>query len=669
MNEEQLKLSYKEYSKVSKIIAHLEYIRDLDCTTSNSRYPITLTTDRQVDGNRVQSKVWRIKLDMIAEYYGKADFNYQMFSAVLQDHFENEKKKKQKNLESEVLGRIVKVLNQSEIDFIKLLRQREPTKGDYLDERQFSKFLVKMGLNIEESKIRDVMAMMNSGNPEKISFNQLETSLLRHGLKARERKNETKVDFSDQLLMTFLNALNLTANKMKFKVKDLVKEYDEDYDGYLTTKEFYNLISSLEKPFKMSEIQRLAHNFASYNSINKISIDKIVQAQIEQDHANLTVDEDLCDGDAFGAVLEHFDPTLLLFRKWSKLKQTKIRFEKFLDYNKDKLRGLRLLSVQHKLKQLDFKMGLILKNIKLVMQYLNNTSTQAIKNEALVKWIDPALCLLSMNKKELQNIVSKQDSYMVNEYSSSQQFNLRFDAVEQFNRFFSIYKGEVLAEGGKESSVRIYTSETLKKISKDGKFFGDHLMYTIKLQTLLQHQYPDIFARIYGYYSRKVGVDPKDRDIYVFYEVLGSEWVSLRDFITSTGGLVRIPFLVTSNSVFHVIKYWFQKILAIVDVCNQNAVCLYLLRPENLYVNHKTLEVKLLSLSGSARISYEGTLSNVSDLNIVLPSVTNLEGSPVYFKEENFTNDPYLAPEFFYTVGLSNFRMSQKDHHILTAGV
>lgn len=579
------------------------------------------------------------------------------------------KKKKQKNLESEVLGRIVKVLNQSEIDFIKLLRQREPTKGDYLDERQFSKFLVKMGLNIEESKIRDVMTMMNSGNPEKISFNQLETSLLRHGLKARERKNETKVDFSDQLLMTFLNALNLTANKMKFKVKDLVKEYDEDYDGYLTTKEFYNLISSLEKPFKMSEIQRLAHNFASYNSINKISIDKIVQAQIEQDHANLTVDKDLCDGDAFGAVLEHFDPTLLLFRKWSKLKQTKIRFEKFLDYNKDKLRGLRLLSVQHKLKQLDFKMGLILKNIKLVMQYLNNTSTQAIKNEALVKWIDPALCSLSMNKKELQNIVSKQDSYMVNEYSSSQQFNLRFDAVEQFNRFFSIYKGEVLAEGGKESSVRIYTSETLKRISKDGKFFEDHLMYTIKLQTLLQHQYPDIFARIYGYYSRKVGVDPKDRDVYVFYEVLGSEWVSLRDFITSTGGLVRIPFLVTSNSVFHVIKYWFQKILAIVDVCNQNAVCLYLLRPENLYVNHKTLEVKLLSLSGSARISYEGTLSNVSDLNIVLPSATNLEGSPVYFKEENFANDPYLAPEFFYTVGLTNFRMSQKDHHILTAGV
>jgi Ca2+-binding EF-hand superfamily protein len=53
------------------------------------------------------------------------------------------KKKKQKNLESEVLGRIVKVLNQTDIDFLKLLRQRESTKGEYLDERQFNVFLTK----------------------------------------------------------------------------------------------------------------------------------------------------------------------------------------------------------------------------------------------------------------------------------------------------------------------------------------------------------------------------------------------------------------------------------------------------------------------------------------------------------------------------------------------
>jgi Ca2+-binding EF-hand superfamily protein len=577
------------------------------------------------------------------------------------------KKKKQKNLEAEVLGRIVKVLNQADIDLLKILRQRESTKGDYLDERQFNTFLSKMGLNIEESKVRGIMSMLNNGNSDRISLNQLETALLRNGLKARERKNETKVDFNDTLLVTFLNALNITANKMKVKVKDLVKEFDEDYDGYLSVNEFYNLVRSLEKPFKMSEIQRLAHNFGSTTSINKIYIDKIVQAQIDQDKIEIAVTEDLCDGDAFGAVLENFDPTVMLFRKWSKLTQAKIRFEKYLEINKDKLRGLRLLSIQYKLRQLDEKMSSIHKNTKLIMQYLNNTSTQIIKDETLVRWIDPALCSLAMNKKELQNIVSKQDGYMVNEYSSSQQFNLKHDTVTQFNKFISVFKGDVLAEGGKEAWVKVYTSETLKRISKDGKYFEDHLMYTIKLQTLLQHQYPDMFCRMYGYYSRKVGVDPKDRDIYVFYEVLGSEWVSLREFITSTGGLVRIPFLVTSNSIFHVVKYWFQKILAIVDICNQNAICLYLLRPENLYVNHKTLEMKLATLSGAARINYEGTLSNLTDLNIVLPNLGKADDT-IYFKEESYSYDPYLAPEFFYAVSLFDLRTLQSVVLTLTAG-
>jgi hypothetical protein len=207
----------------------------------------------------------------------------------------------------------------------------------------------------------------------------------------------------------------------------------------------------------------------------------------------------------------------------------------------------------------------------------------------------------------------------------------------------------------------------LKRISKDGKFFEDHLMYTVKLQTLLQHQYPDYFCHILGYYSRKVGVDPKDRDIYVFYEALGAEWVSLRQFITSTGGLVRIPFLVTSNSIFHVVKYWFQKILAIVDVCNQNAVCLYMLRPENIYVNHRTLEVKIGSLSGATRINYEGTLSNLTDLNIVLPSSGKSDDN-MYFKEENYAHDPYLAPEFFYTVAYLDCRTSANARRTSTAG-
>ena len=112
------------------------------------------------------------------------------------------------------------------------------------------------------------------------------------------------------------------------------------------------------------------------------------------------------------------------------------------------LSRLELLSVQYKLKQLNEKISLIHKNIDLLMQSLKNASTKMIKDQALVRWIDPALCAISMNKKEHQVITAKQDSIVVNEYSSSQQFTIKYDTVKPFNRFSNVYSGQLLAEGG-----------------------------------------------------------------------------------------------------------------------------------------------------------------------------------------------------------------------------
>lgn len=559
------------------------------------------------------------------------------------------KKKKLKKFEADVLGQIAKKCNNSYIDLTGLFKaQVANSKNESLEERQMTGLLSNLGLNFNETTVREIMKLVNPNNPEKVSFNQLETALLRNGLKLKDKTNEVRIDFKDKVLMVFLNGLNVAANKLKVKVGMMIRDYDEDYDGLLSTHEFYNLIRSLETPFRMEEIQRLSHIFCSPSSPNKIEIDLITQAMATQEKVESQVLDNLCDADSFKAILEYFDPTLILFKRWGKLKQAKIRFEQYLELNKDGLRGLRLMAAQHKLKQLNDKLQLIHHNIKLLMHSLKNSSTQQIKDVALVKWVDPAHCSLTLNKKELQNIIAKQDGFVVQEYSTSQQFTLKYDSLVVLNRFVNMYRGTLLAEANAPIDIRVYSSETLKRISKDGKFFEDHLMYTIKLQCSLYNQYPDMFARVYGYYSRKVGVDPKDRDLYVFYEVLGSEWVSLRDFINSTGGFIRIPFLVTSNSIYHVVKHWFLKILAIADVCNQSGVCLYLLRPENIYVNHKTLEVKLLTLSGASRITHEGTLGFLSDLNLVLPSKNPDDPKLAYFKEEQYMADPFLAPEFFY---------------------
>lgn len=249
------------------------------------------------------------------------------------------KKKKIRKFETDVIGQIVKKLNHSGEDLFSLFKSAETSKTEYLDERQLNLVFSKLGLNFNDDKVREIMKLINTNNPERVSFDQFETALLRNGLKPRGKKDEVKVDFNDKVLTDFLNALNVTANKLKVKVSLMVRDYDEDYDGFLTTHEFYNLIRALEKNFKLDEIQRLAHHFASPTSPNKIIIDNIIQAQSKQEKIEAQLFENLCDPDSFKAILENFDPTLILFKRWGKLKQAKIRFEKYLESNRDKIRG------------------------------------------------------------------------------------------------------------------------------------------------------------------------------------------------------------------------------------------------------------------------------------------------------------------------------------------
>ena len=54
-----------------------------------------------------------------------------------------------------------------------------------------------------------------------------------------------------------------------------------------------------------------------------------------------------------------------------------------------------------------------------------------------------------------------------------------------------------------------------------------------------------------------MGIEVEDKELLVFHEVLTDDWVSFKTFITSTGGLVRIPFLMASNAISKVVKFFF----------------------------------------------------------------------------------------------------------------
>ena len=214
---------------------------------------------------------------------------------------------------------------------------------------------------------------------------------------------------------------------------------------------------------------------------------------------------------------------------------------------------------------------------------------------------------------------------------------------------------------------------------KSGKFFEEHLKFEITAHTNLHKYHPDIFSKIYGVYEKNVGIEKDDKELLVFHEVLSEDWVSFENFINSTGGMIRIPYLMTSNAVSKVAKFWFKKILQIVDIVHQNNVCLYYLKPENFFINVKSLEVKLCSLRGAAKVNEDGKLDYVTDLTVLRRAKQEASGEPHQqmgstmksgglgssglLKDEvnDAFKDPFIAPEFFYQVSAISCLLCSKS--------
>lgn len=240
-------------------------------------------------------------------------------------------------------------------------------------------------------------------------------------------------------------------------------------------------------------------------------------------------------------------------------------------------------------------------NINLVQNYLKNMSKQIICDETHIKFIDPELCKNSVSLKDAQFIQHRLNSLVIRELSSTQQFTINYDSVIPYNNHIRVYEGTIINETEEPVEIYSYSPFTLRKTCKDGKFFEEHLQYQLKLQSLLSNSmYEDYFCKIHAIYQRKVGLDPGDKELYVFEESLDKSWVSFRQLIDSTGGLIRIPFLMSSQAIMHIIRFWLIKIITIVDICHQNGAALHILRPENFYINTNTLEIKLKTLRGAS---------------------------------------------------------------------
>lgn len=96
MNDKQIVLSKTEFAKVSKILGRLLFIRDLPIEVGNHLCEQAAGKSGTPIDIRIQHKAWKVKMELINEVYGKADFNYQLFNSALKEFMADEKKKKEK---------------------------------------------------------------------------------------------------------------------------------------------------------------------------------------------------------------------------------------------------------------------------------------------------------------------------------------------------------------------------------------------------------------------------------------------------------------------------------------------------------------------------------------------------------------------------------------------
>ena len=638
------------------------------------------------------------------------------------------KKLKLKKLENDVLGKISKFLNQKNNNLSDLVRIYDQESKGFFNLENFGQMLKDINIDLGESTLKEIMKMVSANTPDRIYFSDLETALLRNGLKYITKRGMNVLEFKNKLMEQFLNALNHGANKEKIKVDNLLTKFDEDYDGYLTQDEFYNLVRTLPHNFDMVQFQRISHLFASRDFENKIEIAKIMEILKNFKKTENKINEGLCDYEIFKKTIEKFDPTLQLFKRWNQLKQAEQKFVAYLNANKDAIRGFRLISLQVKVQQIQEKLKVIEDNLKLASAFLKNKSTKLITDNTKLKFLDKAYN--DMVVQDMQMIDVNGAPVLDNQIFNSQQFNVENNSKQSINPYVTEYQGTLIQEitnenfgrgfdfenansnhkynrevnhvqvqsqhyqsmgMGSNSSggisipvkIHIYPPKTLLASQPSGKTMGQHLLYALQVQKMLTEPNSasqSLFTQVYGFFEKATNVEKTEKELLIFHEILSNDWVDFETFINSTGGLVRIPFLMISGAVAKIAKFWFRKIIEIVDTVRSKNAVLINIKPKDFWVNVKTLEVKYSGVVGSGggvgKLGDDKSLQLVPDFKYLSENkLAEAESSEEDIKGKKTRSDPYddsfIAPEFIYenpmnlTANIDSYALGALLHFII----
>ena len=114
----------------------------------------------------------------------------------------------------------------------------------YLTQKEFSFVLKKVGLNLKESEMNNLLKMLDFRNDGNIYFSEFEYKLNQHGLKQHSKEIVEKYVWNDKSVKKLLLAINLKIKEYK-SYEEYFMLFDKDFDVFYFLMNFMMQLKNL----------------------------------------------------------------------------------------------------------------------------------------------------------------------------------------------------------------------------------------------------------------------------------------------------------------------------------------------------------------------------------------------------------------------------------------
>lgn len=271
----------------------------------------------------------------------------------------------------------------------------------YVSQKDFNFILRRLGQDLPDVRVEQLMRLIDSSAEKKITFSELETKLLQYGMRVFQGPTNDRVLWVDKSMKKLLVALNQETKDMP-NYLEYFRAYDKDHDGYLTPEEFYKSIKNLQTNISEDQLQRLGNNFQTKERDNRISMERITEilnyANRVQDSKGQQFEVASMSQDLFTYLMTHYEGLSVMFTALGGVQKSMKDLDRYLKQRRPTIRGFKLFAFQEIFNGINRKFQALERSLNKGLCLTLRQSNELIVNSAFAKYIDPATNAIPIDK-------------------------------------------------------------------------------------------------------------------------------------------------------------------------------------------------------------------------------------------------------------------------------